>query len=91
MEDAVLPVAAAVSGAEKVGEVIGRASAAGVGVEPVVLAVVVPLPEVGRVLGDAVVVEQAPPLGVAQQLVGSESNTARVVMLTKTERVPSLL
>ena len=73
VKDSVLPVSAAVSGAEKVGEVIGRASAAGVGVEPVVLAVVVPLPEVGRVLGDAVVVEKAPPLGIAEQLVGSGS------------------
>ena len=72
VEDAVLAVAP-VSGAEKVGEVIGSAAAAAVGVEAVVLAVVVPLPEVGSVLGDAVVVEQTSPLGVTEQLVGSET------------------
>ena len=71
VEDAVLAVVP-VSGAEKVGEVIGSAA---VGVEAVVLAVVVPLPEVGSVLRDAVVVEQTSSLGVTEQLVGSETRT----------------
>ena len=69
-----LPVAAAVSDAEKV---IGFAA---VGVESVVLAVVVPLPEVGRVFGDAVVVEQTAPFGVTEELVGSETRAQAIII-----------
>ena len=76
VEDAVLAVAP-VSGAEKVGEVIGSAAAA-VGVEAVVLAVVVPLPEVGSVLGDAVVVEQTAPFGITEQLVGPKTWAVKI-------------
>ena len=75
VEDAVLAVAAAVSGAEKVREVIGRAA---IGVEAVVLAVVVPLTEVGRVFSDAVVVEQTASFGVTEQLVGSETRAGMI-------------
>jgi len=56
---------AAVTGAEELVEGVERV------VEAAVLGVVMTLPEIGSIFGDAIVVIFLPPLGVTEQLVGA--------------------